>query len=68
MEAVVDLLAPRVQTTGVALCVQSSEVALPPIVADRALLRQALLNLCSYALDQAPRGGQVTVACALLRG
>ena len=64
VEAVVDLLAPRIQTTGVALCVQSSEVAPPPIVADRALLRQALLSLFSYALDQAPGGGQVRVICS----
>ena len=68
LAGVVDLLAPRVQTTGVALCVQSSAVAQPPIVADRALLRQALLNLCSYALDQATPGDQVTVTCLLQGG
>ena len=63
-QEVVDLLAPRVQHTGVALRVQRSEVALP-IVADRVLLRQALLNLFSYALDQAQRGREISVTCGL---
>ncbi len=70
---VAELLAPRVQHTGAAFCIQmaaSSRPAVLPeemplagrqVVADRALLRQALLNFFSYALDQAGRGGQVTV-------
>jgi CheY-like chemotaxis protein len=66
--AVADLLAPRIQTTGVALRVQGSEVNMPAIAADRALLRQALLNLLSYALDQAPRGGEVVVTSLLQAG
>jgi CheY-like chemotaxis protein len=61
-QEVANLVAPRMQTTGVALHVQGSKVALP-IAADRALLRQALLNLFSYALDQAGRGGNVDVSC-----
>ena len=68
IEAVADLLAPRIQTTGVALQLPKSEVNVPPVVADRALLRQALLNLLSYAIDQAPRGGEVSVICSLRSG
>jgi len=65
IRAVADLLAPRVQTTGVALHLQCSELEVPAVMADRALLRQALVNLLSYALDQAPSGGHVEVACSL---
>ncbi len=66
--AVGDLLAPRIQTTGVALLLQCGDLEMPAVVADRALLRQALLNLFSYALDQAPSGGHVAVTCSLQAG
>jgi CheY-like chemotaxis protein len=72
LRSVADLLAPRIQTTGVTLRVQCSELgapsAAPLVVADRALLRQALLNLLSYALDQAISGGHVAVSCSLQEG
>jgi CheY-like chemotaxis protein len=72
VKAVADLLAPRIQTTGVALRVLCGEPEAPQdaplVVADRALLRQALLNLLSYALDQAPSGGYVAVTCLLRAG
>lgn len=58
--SVADLLAPRVEQTGVTLHLAQAEL-LPTVAADRALLRQALLNLFSYALDQPCRGGEVTV-------
>jgi CheY-like chemotaxis protein len=64
VQAVAELLAPRIQTTGVALHILCHADKASPVVADRALLRQALLNLFSYALDQAPRDGQVAVACS----
>jgi CheY-like chemotaxis protein len=57
---VAELLAPRTERTGVRLHIDQG-VMPPAVVADRALLRQALLNLCSYALDQACRGGEVAV-------
>lgn len=72
VKAVADLLAPRIQTTGVALRVQCGQLEAPQdaplVVADRALLRQALLNLLSYALDQAPSGGYVAVTCSRQAG
>lgn len=58
---VAKLLAPRTTQTGVALHIE--EAAPLKVAADRSLLRQALLNLLSNALDQAHRGGQVTVTC-----
>ena len=57
-------LAPRTQHTGVQMRIEAS-AALPAVAADRALLRQALLNLFSYALDQACRSGKVTVTWVL---
>lgn len=57
---VAELLALRTERTGVRLHINPP--ALPAAVrADRTLLRQALLNLFSYALDQACRAGEVTV-------
>lgn len=59
---VADLLAARLQQTGVALHV--AEIPTQPLVAaDRALLRQALLNFLLYALDRAGRDGAVEVVC-----
>jgi CheY-like chemotaxis protein len=55
---VVELLAPRVCQTGVELHAMEGAVR-SAIVADRALLRQALLNFFSFALDQAGQGGAV---------
>lgn len=58
---VVRLLAPRTQQTGVAFHIapQAAQLA---VVADRGLLRQALLNLFSFALDQAQRDGKVDIS------
>jgi CheY-like chemotaxis protein len=63
LQGVTDLLGPRLEQTGVVLSIPTAG-DWPPVVADRALLRQALLNLFSYALDQAGHGGQVTVTCS----
>lgn len=63
LENVAGLLAPRLERTGVQLRVAGGTPP-PPVLADRALLRQALLNLLSYALDQSCRGGEVTVTWA----
>jgi CheY-like chemotaxis protein len=60
--SVADLLAPRLPHTGAALCLETAK-DYPPVVADRAILRQALFNFLSYALDEAGQGGQVTVTC-----
>lgn len=38
----------------------------PPVLADRTLLRQALLNLLSYALDVLPEGSALTLTAATL--
>ncbi len=40
----------------------------PPVLADRTLLRQALLNLLSYALDVLPEGSGLTLTAATLPG
>lgn len=40
----------------------------PPVLADRTLLRQALLNLLSYALDVLPEGSGLTLTAAPLPG
>jgi CheY-like chemotaxis protein len=40
----------------------------PPVLADRTLLRQALLNLLSYALDVLPEGSRLTLTTAPLPG
>ena len=40
----------------------------PPVLADRTLLRQALLNLLSYALDVLPDGAGLTLTAATLPG
>jgi CheY-like chemotaxis protein len=65
LAGVTDLLAPRLAHTGAALCIQAP-VGLPPVVADRTLLRQALFNFFSYALDQAGQGGEVTVTLSAM--
>jgi len=40
----------------------------PPVLADRTLLRQALLNLLSYVLDVLPKGSALTLTAATLPG
>jgi CheY-like chemotaxis protein len=62
VDEVVALFATRVQQMGVELCLAPVSVGMA-VVADRALLRQALLNVLSYALDRAGRGGMVEVGC-----
>ncbi len=49
LEGVLNLLSPRLQQVGIQIRVVPG--SWPPIVADRIMLRQALLNLLSYALD-----------------
>jgi CheY-like chemotaxis protein len=60
---VATLVTPRVEQVGTTLHVS---VAPLTILADRALLRQALLTLLSYALDVAGNGGRVAIDAARL--
>ncbi|HHW88410.1 MAG TPA: response regulator [Chloroflexi bacterium] len=52
-------------------CMLVTQVGLqdaPPVLADRTLLRQALLNLLSYALDVLPEGAHLTLTATALSG
>jgi CheY-like chemotaxis protein len=51
LEGVLVLLGPRIQQTGIQLHVPAQ--AWPTVIADRVMLRQAFLNVLSYALDAA---------------
>ena len=55
LQNVVALLAPRIDQTGGQIKVFSTD-PWPTVVADRVMLRQALLNLLSYALDSISEG------------
>jgi CheY-like chemotaxis protein len=58
LEGIFNLLAPRTQRAGIQIKL-SSPGTWPSMVADRVMLRQALLNLLSYALDTIAWGGMV---------
>jgi CheY-like chemotaxis protein len=61
--SVYTLLAPRVGRTAIQVVVE--QVAdLPACMADRTLLRQALVNLFSYALDVIPANGEMQISFA----
>ncbi len=61
VEGVCRLLDIRLQQRCMAVNIALSE-GVPPVLADRTLLRQALLNLLSYALDTLPDGATLHVA------
>lgn len=50
--------APRLAAAGVALAIDAQE-SLPPVVGDRFLLRQALVNLIDNAADFSPRASSI---------
>ncbi|MCC9077769.1 response regulator [Litorilinea aerophila] len=58
-----ELLSPRLQQTGSQLLFPPPQVW-PPVLADRTLLRQALLNLLSQALDAVPPRATIQIQVA----
>lgn len=67
VSGVCHLLEARLQRRHMAVTMVSLQAA-PPVLADRTLLRQALLNLLSYALDILPEGSGLTLTAAALPG
>jgi CheY-like chemotaxis protein len=63
VRSVLGLLAPRLTRTGVHFIIDETDVA-PNCLADRAMLRQALVSLFSFALDVLPTGGDLRVCFA----
>ena len=61
LAGVCTLLAPRMQQRGIQITAISLASA-PPVMADRTLLRQALLNLLSHALDTLTCQGELLVS------
>jgi len=61
LENVCQLLDPRLQQTGTRLTL-ALPIHCPLIVADRTMLRQALLNVLSYALDTVDSQGELRVS------
>jgi CheY-like chemotaxis protein len=61
------LLEVRLQRRSMVVAIEGLHDA-PPVLADRTLLRQALLNLLSYALDVLPEGSRLTLTTAALPG
>lgn len=64
VQAVVNLLAPRFQQTGVSVSLEltsSAETSTGRVVADRTMLRQALFNLLSHAVDAVAGTGNLQV-------
>jgi signal transduction histidine kinase len=65
-DEVLKAVALEAQAAGVALeAVVAPNV--PPIEADHAMLRQALLNLARNAIQAMPKGGRLRIACAVAR-
>jgi CheY-like chemotaxis protein len=62
LEGVFKLLAPRIEQTGIQIEMPSPGTW-PSIVADRVMLRQALLNVLSYTLDVVQGDLVITVSC-----
>lgn len=63
LHGVLDLLRPLSERTGVAVRLASPQ-AWPPVRGDRIMLRQALLNLLTYALDSLAHGDLLISASA----
>lgn len=61
------LLEARLQRRDMVVAIKGLHDA-PPVFADRTLLRQALLNLLSYALDVLPEGSRLTLTTATMPG
>ncbi len=61
VNGVCTLLSTRLQRRGMRVQTDGLEQA-PPVLADRTLLRQALLNLLSYALDMLPDGAALSMS------
>ncbi len=60
---VLDLMQPSLEHRGIV--VERAHGEMPPVPADRARLRQALLNLVVNAADAMPRGGRLRVCTEL---
>lgn len=67
VNGVCHLLGARLQRRCMVVTVVGLQDA-PPVLADRTLLRQALLNLLSYALDVLPEGSELTLTATALPG
>ncbi len=61
LEGVFSLLAPRIEPAGIQVQMSPTD-AWPSVVADRVMLRQALLNVLSYALDTIHKDLVITVS------
>ncbi|MCS7222794.1 MAG: response regulator [Anaerolineae bacterium] len=66
LEGVLALLNPRIQQTGIQLHLPAQ--TWPPVIADRIMLRQAFLNVLSYALDAASQKALIITGTAERRG
>ncbi|MCX7682062.1 MAG: hypothetical protein N2508_08900, partial [Anaerolineae bacterium] len=62
LEEVLQLLEPLAQRADVEVRMVAPETW-PPVVADRVILRQTLINLLSYALHLAPAGLEIIAVC-----
>ncbi len=60
LESIQNLLTPRLQRTGTSLKLLALKNC-PTVWADRTMLRQALINLLSHALDTIPGHGELTL-------
>jgi two-component system, sporulation sensor kinase E len=60
LREIAEVAHPQMDRAGVQL--ETSYAELPPLNVDRALLKQALLNLVLNAIDAMPQGGKLTLA------